>query len=72
MGIFKDFVMFEQPIFSHRLPKSFGSIKVEHDEQPCDHEENKSLQEFNRQMLNVKINHMKLKSGMMNICINEN
>ena len=61
LEIFKDFVMFEQRIFSHRLPKSFGEIKVEHDEQPCQHEENKSLQEFNRQMLNVKTNQYEIK-----------
>jgi hypothetical protein len=53
--------MFEQRILCHRLPKSFDSIKVENVDQPCTNKRNKTIQDFKRQMLNVKLQQYEMK-----------
>jgi len=61
LKIFHDLTRFEQRILCHKLPKSFDCIKVEYNEQQSKNKRNKMIQEFKRQMLNVKIEQYEIK-----------
>jgi hypothetical protein len=53
--------MFEQHILCHRLSKSFDCIKAETDNKQCANKRNKIIQDFEREMLNVELQHYEMK-----------
>lgn len=53
--------MFQQRIFSRRLPKSFESITVKHEPGQSAHDVNKTLQELKRNMLDIELNRFETK-----------
>jgi len=55
LKVFEDMTMFEQRILCHMLPNSFNNITLRNDEESHATVRNKTMQDFKRRMLKMKL-----------------